>query len=64
MGSLRKPRERRDGHQGLPETARDVAGVVYAPLTDRKADLEACAARFAEILKEECGAREAGWRLI
>ncbi len=46
------------------ETARDVAGVVYAPLTDRKADLEACAARFAEILKEECGARETGWRLI
>ena len=46
------------------ETARDVAGVVYAPLTDRKADLEGCAARFAEILKEECGAREAGWKIV
>ena len=46
------------------EAARDVAGVVYAPLTDPKADLEACADRFARILREDCGAREAGWSLI
>ena len=46
------------------ESARDVAGVVYAPLTDPKADLEACAARFAEILRAGCGAREAGYRLV
>lgn len=46
------------------EAARDVAGVVYAPFTDPKADLEACAARFAQILREDCGAREAGWRLV
>ncbi len=46
------------------ESARDVAGVVYAPLTDPKADLEACAARFAQILREDCGAREAGWKIV
>lgn len=46
------------------DTARDVAGVIYAPLTDPKADLEACAARFAEILREDCGARETGWKLV
>lgn len=46
------------------ETARDVAGVIYAPVTDPKADLEACAERFARILGEDCGAREAGWRIV
>ncbi len=46
------------------EAARDVAGVIYAPVTDPKADLEACAARFAEILREDCGAREAGWKIV
>lgn len=45
------------------ESARDVAGVVYAPMAEAPADLEACAARFAELLKEYCGAKQAGYRI-
>lgn len=46
------------------ESARDVAGVVYAPRSEAPGDLEACAARFAEILREDCGAEETGYLLI
>jgi DNA/RNA-binding domain of Phe-tRNA-synthetase-like protein len=46
------------------ESARDVAGVVYAPMAESSADLEACAVRFAEILKNACGAAETGYRII
>jgi len=42
------------------EDARDVAAVVYAPITDPAERLAVCAERFRAILKEECGAAEAG----
>ncbi|HSV57052.1 MAG TPA: phenylalanine--tRNA ligase beta subunit-related protein [Magnetospirillaceae bacterium] len=45
------------------QETRNVVGIVYAPITDPKAELEACAARFAGILREECGALETGWLL-
>lgn len=45
------------------DAARDVAAVVYAPMSEAPADLEACAARFSEILKAVCGAAETGYRL-
>ena len=45
------------------EEARDVIAVVYVPATEDRALLEACAARFAELLRRECGAEAAGWAL-
>jgi DNA/RNA-binding domain of Phe-tRNA-synthetase-like protein len=42
---------------------REVAAVVYAPAGDRLVDLEDCAARFALLLKEDCGAEETGWSI-
>jgi len=45
------------------ESARDVAGVVYAPIAEAPVDLEACAARFAELLREYCGAKRTGYRI-
>jgi DNA/RNA-binding domain of Phe-tRNA-synthetase-like protein len=40
------------------EDARDVVAVVYAPAGEAHSEIEACAARFAELLKTECGAAE------
>ncbi len=45
------------------ESARDVAGVVYAPMAEDPADLKACAEHFEKILKE-CGAAETGCRIL
>lgn len=46
------------------EGARDVAAIVYAPASEPKADLEAAAARFAELLSRECGAAESGYEIV
>jgi DNA/RNA-binding domain of Phe-tRNA-synthetase-like protein len=45
----------------IRESTRDVSAVVYAPVSESPQDLEAAAARFAELLRTECGAAEAGW---
>ncbi|MBL8968873.1 MAG: hypothetical protein JNG85_17855 [Spirochaetaceae bacterium] len=46
------------------ESARNVVGVVYAPAAEPPADLEACAARFAELLARGAGAAETGFRIV
>lgn len=43
---------------------RDVVAVVYAPMAEPPGDLEACAALFARLLSEGCGAASAGFRLV
>ncbi|MBP7095058.1 MAG: hypothetical protein KBC36_03090 [Spirochaetia bacterium] len=45
------------------ESCRESVGVVYAPLSDPVAALEACAARFAELLRE-AGATEASYTIV
>ena len=45
------------------ESARSVLAVVYAPASELPGPLEACAARFAQLLRVECGAAESGWLL-
>ena len=44
--------------------ARDIVAVLYAPASEGPARLSACAARFAELLKSECGAGESGFLLV
>ncbi len=50
--------------------ARDVLGVVYAPVADARDEsgaqspLGACAARYASLLREVCGARSSGFLII
>lgn len=46
------------------EEARDIVAVVYAPASEPAADLEACAVRFAALLREECGAAASGHRVV
>jgi DNA/RNA-binding domain of Phe-tRNA-synthetase-like protein len=46
------------------EDARDVVAVVYAPASDERKRLEACAERFALLLRESCGAAESGFSII
>lgn len=46
------------------EDARDIAAILYAPARESAAPLEACAARFAELLRTECGAIESGFSLV
>jgi DNA/RNA-binding domain of Phe-tRNA-synthetase-like protein len=45
------------------EGARDVLAVVYAPASDPGSELEACAARFAELLAASCGPESVGWSI-
>jgi DNA/RNA-binding domain of Phe-tRNA-synthetase-like protein len=45
----------------IRESTRSVAAVIYAPLSEPLASLEAAAARFALLLHSECGAPETGW---
>lgn len=45
------------------ESCAEAVGVVYAPLAEPLAALEACAARFAELLRE-AGATEASYSII
>ncbi len=46
------------------EEARDVVAIVYAPAAEPPSSLEACAARFAELLARDCGAAAAGFFLV
>ncbi len=45
------------------ESTRDVAAVLYAPVSEDRADLESAAGRFAALLSAECGASQTGWTL-
>jgi DNA/RNA-binding domain of Phe-tRNA-synthetase-like protein len=45
------------------EGCSSVVAVIYAPDGPEGRDLEACAERFVALLRSECAAREAGWRL-
>jgi DNA/RNA-binding domain of Phe-tRNA-synthetase-like protein len=43
------------------ESTRNVVAVIYAPLSEPLAELEAAAGRFAELLQSDCGASDSGW---
>jgi DNA/RNA-binding domain of Phe-tRNA-synthetase-like protein len=45
------------------EGARNVVAVIYAPASDGRELLEACAARFRSLLETECRASEAGYSI-
>jgi DNA/RNA-binding domain of Phe-tRNA-synthetase-like protein len=70
---------RRDGHDnwepcGNPvkdamatkvfDDCRDVVAIVYAPADDELGRLEACSARFRELLSKECGASATGELIV
>ena len=46
------------------EDCREVAAVVYAPASDPRPELEACAEAFAGLLRSECKAADAGWSVV
>lgn len=46
------------------EDCREVAAVVYAPASDPRAELEACAEAFAGMLRSDCGAADSGWLVV
>jgi DNA/RNA-binding domain of Phe-tRNA-synthetase-like protein len=46
------------------EEARDIAAILYAPAAEGAAPLEACAERFAGLLRAECGASAAGFTVV
>jgi DNA/RNA-binding domain of Phe-tRNA-synthetase-like protein len=46
------------------ESARDAVAVVYAPASDGRDRLTACAERLRELLESECGAVEAGFEIV
>jgi len=46
------------------EEARGILAVVYAPSSEPRSLLQACAARFTELLKAECGAADAGFAIV
>jgi len=46
------------------EDCREVAAVIYAPVSDSRADLEACAEAFAGMLRTDCKAADAGWSIV
>jgi DNA/RNA-binding domain of Phe-tRNA-synthetase-like protein len=48
-------------HTKTRENTRRVAAVIYAPAAESRVNLEAAAARFAELLRRDCGAGDAGW---
>jgi len=48
----------------ISEKTRGVVAVIYAPMTDDRADLEAAARRFAALLQSDCKAAECGWRVV
>lgn len=45
------------------ESTRNVSAVIYAPVSEYRADLEAAAERFASLLRSKCGASETGWTI-
>ncbi|MDP3178522.1 MAG: hypothetical protein Q8M76_11520 [Spirochaetaceae bacterium] len=46
------------------DEARDAVAIVYAPIADPAQRLESCASRFALLLRERCGAGEAGFSIV
>jgi DNA/RNA-binding domain of Phe-tRNA-synthetase-like protein len=46
------------------EACRAAVAVVYAPASEPRANLGACAERFASLLREDCGAAEVGYRIL
>jgi DNA/RNA-binding domain of Phe-tRNA-synthetase-like protein len=46
------------------ESTSGVAGVIYAPSKESREDLDTAAARFAALLRSECGARDTGWLIL
>ncbi len=47
----------------IRESTSEVSAVVFAPVSEPPQGLEAAAARFAELLRTECGAAESGWSI-
>jgi DNA/RNA-binding domain of Phe-tRNA-synthetase-like protein len=47
----------------IGEKTRGVAAVIYAPIVEDRADLDAAARRFAALLRSDCSAAESGWRI-
>jgi len=47
----------------IEESTRDVAAVIYAPVSEASVDLAAAAERFAILLRSECRAAQIGWRI-
>jgi len=48
----------------ISESTRGVVAVIYAPMIEDRADLDAAADRFASLLGSDCGAAEIGWTVI
>lgn len=48
----------------IRESTRQVTAVLYVPVTEPVQHLEAAAARFADLLQSECGARVSGWSIV
>jgi DNA/RNA-binding domain of Phe-tRNA-synthetase-like protein len=46
------------------ESTRNVAAVLYAPVSEPRAVLDAAAERFANLLGAECNAAETGWSVL
>ena len=44
--------------------ARDVAAIVYAPVAEPEETLAACGARYAELLRVDCGAAASGYLVL
>jgi DNA/RNA-binding domain of Phe-tRNA-synthetase-like protein len=45
------------------DATRNVVAVIYAPLSETAAELEAAAKQFAALLIADCGAAETGWAI-
>jgi DNA/RNA-binding domain of Phe-tRNA-synthetase-like protein len=48
----------------ISESTRGVVAVIYAPMIEDRAGLDAAADRFASLLGSDCGAAETGWTVI
>ena len=63
-----KTRESTSGVAGViyaeVATAPGFHRVIYAPSKESREDLDTAAARFAALLRSECGARDTGWLIL
>jgi DNA/RNA-binding domain of Phe-tRNA-synthetase-like protein len=48
----------------ISEKTRGVAAVIYAPVIEDCADLDAAAKRFTALLRSDCSAGESGWLVV
>jgi len=48
----------------IREKTRGIVAVIYAPIAEDRADLDAAAKRFAALLQSDCNAAETGWLLV